>query len=128
MQERPSIMGLHLRYRLWIAEMNADINILRILDDYVTELNSKKHVEEVEKGIENFKGQFAGFRKEIDELKHEMHLLKMQLAANAKAGEMIDENSYQSENHEVLKSRYEGFKKLFDQMKSDFSEFEAKWL
>jgi len=127
MPETPSIMGLHLRYRLWIAEMNSDINILRIFDDYVTELNPKKHITAVHKGIESFEKQFADFRKEIDELKHEMHLLKMKLAANAKAGETIDQHSYQSDNHEGLKNRYEDFRNRFDKMKVDFGEFEAKW-
>ena len=37
-----SIMTLHLEYRLWIAEMNADINVLRIFDDYLKELIRKK--------------------------------------------------------------------------------------
>ncbi len=128
MQGAPSIMGLHLRYRLWIAEMNSDITIIRIFDDYISELNSKKQKPAVQKSIEGFEKQFADFRKEIDELKHEMHLLKMKLAANAKAGEMIDQNSYQSDNHEGLKKRYEDFRKLFDKMKKDFGDFEARWL
>ena len=66
-----SIMSLHLRYRLWIAEMNSDITILRIFDDYLTELSSKKEKPQVQKGIKNFQQQFINLRKEIDDLKHE---------------------------------------------------------
>jgi len=64
-----SIMGLHLRYRLRIAEMNADINILRIFDDYLKELSSKKDKPEVKNKIDYFQKQFTSFRKEIDEVK-----------------------------------------------------------
>ncbi len=124
----PSIMGLHLRYRLWIAEMNSDITILRIFDDYLEELSSKKGEPQVQKGIEGFQQQFINLRKENDELKHEMHLLKMKLAAYSKAGEAIDTNTYQADNHETLKSRYDDFRKVFDKMKIDFGNFEAKWL
>ncbi len=42
MSDAPSIMSLHLGYRLWIAEMNFDINVLRIFNDYLEELSSKK--------------------------------------------------------------------------------------
>ena len=101
-----SLMALHLRYRLWIAEMNSDITILRIFDDYIVELASKKGSPQVQTGIEGFQKKFAQFRKEIDDLKHEMHLLKMKLAAYAKAGETIDKTTYQADDHEVLKSRY----------------------
>lgn len=124
----PSIMGLHLRYRLWIAELNSDITILRIFDDYLEELLSKKGDPQVQKGIEGFQQQFISLRKENDELKHEMHLLKMKLAAYSKAGESIDSKTYQTDNHEVLKSRYYDFRKVFDKMKIDFGDFEAKWL
>ena len=67
-------------------------------------------------------------RKEIDDLKHEMHLLKMKLAAYAKAGETIDKTTYQADDHEVLKSRYDDFRNRFDKMKINFGEFEAQWL
>ena len=124
----PSIMGLHLRYRLWIAELNSDIIILRIFEDYLEELMLKKSEPQVETGINLFHQQFISLRKENDELKHEMHLLKMKLAAYSKAGETIDNDTYRADNHEVLKSRYDNFRKVFDKMKIDFGNFEAKWL
>ena len=124
----PSIMGLHLRYRLWIAELNSDIIILRIFEDYLEELMLKKSEPQVETGISLFHQQFISLRKENDELKHEMHLLKMKLAAYSKAGETIDTGTYQTDNHEVLKSRYDDFRKVFDKMKIDFGNFETKWL
>ena len=73
----PSIMALHLRYRLWIAEMNFDINVMRILEDYITELTPKSSAPEIKKGIERFDGDLVTFRKEVDDLRHEMHILKM---------------------------------------------------
>ncbi len=54
--------------------MNSDIDVLRIFNDYLVELQAKKNVQEVIKGVDHFKNQFIGLRKEIDELKHEMHL------------------------------------------------------
>ncbi len=79
-----SIMALHFRYRLWIAEMNSDINVLRIFDDYVAELASKNSDPAVKGGVAGFKKEFILLRTEIDELRHEMHLCKMSLSADAR--------------------------------------------
>ncbi len=128
MPTTPSIMGLHLLCRVWIAELNADITILRIFEDYLKELMLKKSEPQVETGIDLFQQQFASLRKENDEMKHEMHLLKMKLGAVSKAGETINNSTFQADNLEVLKSRYDDFRKVFDKMKIDFGNFEAKWL
>ena len=69
-------MSLHLRYRLWIAEMNSDIDVLRIFGDYLKELVSKGDNPEVKNRIDYFQQQFINLRKDIDELRDEMHILK----------------------------------------------------
>ena len=128
MERTPSIMSLHLRYRLWIAEMNFDINILRIFDDYLKELTHKKNEPEVKTGIDHFEKQCIDIRKEIDELRHEMHILKMKLAAYSREGKQPDHKTYQADHHPVLKKRYVNFRKTFDKLKIEFSDFEGRWL
>ena len=71
-----SIMGLHLQYRLWIAELNADINALRIFDDYLAEIALKNNTDNVVNHIKDYKEQFLSLRSKIDDLKHEMHINK----------------------------------------------------
>ncbi len=123
-----SIMGLHFRYRLWIAEMNADITVLRIFDDYVIELTTKKNEPAIITGIENFQQHFISLRKEIDELRHEMHLTKMTLAASAREADKIQTKSYQKNIHAALKKRYTAFRRTFKLVKKEFTLFESKWL
>ncbi len=127
MPRTPSIMGLHLSYRLWIAEMNSDINILRIFDDYIKELASKQNELEVKKRIEYFQNQFISFRKEIDELRDAMHILKMKLAAHAREKKPRDNKTYKTDNHTALKKRYFAFRKLFNKVKGEFIQFESEW-
>ena len=123
-----SIMHLHLRYRLWIAEMNADISVLRIFNDYLLALEAKEIPPAVMKGIDNFKKQFISFRKEIDELSHEMHLIKMKLAAAARADKPLSKDSSREDNHKGIKKRYTIFRKTFTRFKKEFALFEGKWL
>ena len=123
-----SVMHLHLRYRLWIAEMNAAINVLRIFNDYLLEMEAKQLPPVVMKGIANFKNRFASLRKEIDELSHEMHLIKMKLAAAARENKPLDKKSAREDNHRGLKKRYSVFRKTFNRLKKEFAQFEGKWL
>jgi chromosome segregation ATPase len=121
-------MALHFRYRLWIAEMNSHINIMRIFEDYVAELSLKKNEAAVKSGIEHFQKEFVNLRKEIDELKHEMHLAKMDLAAFSRQVKKDDQKTLSNKIHSSLKKRYLSYKKNFEAVKKEFGQFEAKWL
>jgi hypothetical protein len=124
---RTSIMGLHLCYRLWIAELNADITVLRIFDDYIKDLTLKQNEEEVKKSIDYFQKQFIGFRKEIDELRDAMHIVKMKLAARARDKKKLDNKPHKTEDNTDLKKRYLAFKKLFENVKNEFIQFQNEW-
>lgn len=89
MPDIPSRMGLHLMYRLWIAELNHDINLLRIFDDYLLEAKTKSVEAGISEKIDAFKKSFAELRTEIDELRHSMHLVKMKLASEARQQEVF---------------------------------------
>ena len=128
MPTTPSIMGLHLRYRLWIAEMNLDINVLRIFNDYLEALSLKKNEPEIKTGIDYFEQKFSLLRKEIDDLRNEMHLLKMKLAAYSREKKPLDYKIYQADNHIASKKRYLAFREIFEKVKKEFGIFEGKWL
>jgi uncharacterized protein YpmS len=128
MSSTPSVMSLHLGYRLWIAEMNFDINVLRIFNDYLGELSARKEEGEVKLKIEYFEQVFPVLRKEIDDLRNEMHLLKMKLAAYSREKKSMDYKAYLSDNHMAVRDRYSAFRQNFDKIKNEFSSFEIKWL
>ena len=128
MSATPSIMSLHLGYRLWIAEMNFDINVLRIFNDYLEELSLRKDEPEINTRIGYFEQRFPVLRKEIDELRNEMHLLKMKLASYAREKKPLDYKTYLTDNHTNIAERYREFRKNFNQAKKEFEEFETKWL
>lgn len=116
-----SINGLHLQYRLWIAELNSDITILRIFDDFLDESIMKNN--EALKNTENYKHEFAIIRKEMDELRHEMYLNKMKLAAFAKTQNISIKNIESDINHPMLENRYNAFRTKFGGIQKDFQIF-----
>ncbi|HYK45848.1 MAG TPA: hypothetical protein VEV83_11800 [Parafilimonas sp.] len=121
-----SNMRLHLQYRLWIAELNSDITILRIFDDHLAQLSAVNTKVETRRTLENFSKGFSDARKEIDELKHEMHLVKMKLAANIRLPETEQQNAPSPNNHPAVDKRYRSFRKKFDNLKKDFLEFDSQ--
>ncbi len=114
-------MGLHLEYRLWIAELNADVSVLRIFDDYIADVSTKNTSKDVLKSISDFKDQFINLRTEMDELRHEMHLNKMKLAAVAKTGETSADIEGDI-HHKTLEKRYTSFKKNFQIVQNKFQQ------
>ncbi|HEY2728133.1 MAG TPA: hypothetical protein VGI61_13230, partial [Parafilimonas sp.] len=101
-----SVIGFHLQYRLWIAELNNDINILRIFDDYLADITTKNNSDDVLKYIKNYKEQFSALRKNIDELRHDMHINKMELAAIAKKSNTSIKIIEKNINHKQIRTRY----------------------
>ncbi len=119
-----SVMRLHLKYRLWIAEMNSDINVLRIFNDYVLWLKTHNNSKDVEERIKLHEKSFSELRKELDELRHEMHITKMKLAALSKDEKLDIEAVRQDINHVANRERYEAFREKFTAMKKEFKKLE----
>ena len=118
-----SDLRLHLQYRLWIAEMNADITLIRIFDDYFSEVGSKRADPEIIKTFSGYKQQFVSIRNDIDELKHEMHLVKMKLAANLRETNAEAYGNEAAENHSAFTKRYNAFREKFDNLKNEIVSF-----
>jgi hypothetical protein len=128
MPASPSAMSLHLCYRLWIAELNFDINVLRIFGDYLAELRTKRKEPEVKAKSDYFEKQFLALRTDIDELRHEMHIGKMKLGAYARDAKPFEYKLFNTENYAPLKKRLTIYKAGFKKTEKEFEEFEAEWL
>ncbi len=126
MASPPSPMTLHLRYRIWIAEMNSDIDLLRIYNDYLQELKSLHNAIKLNKEIERFETAFSDLRNEIDTLRNEMHLLKMKLATFIREKKQLAYSEYKTDNHKLLKKKYVSLSKKFGSLKADLKELVKK--
>ena len=124
MPAAPSVMSLHLKYRLVIAELNFDINVLRIFGDYLTELRAKRK----EPKGDYFEKEFHELRTEIDDIRHEMQLVKMKLGAFSRETQPFDYKIFNKENRYPLKKRLLAYKKNFKKIYKEFEEFEGQWL
>jgi hypothetical protein len=127
MTKRFSAVSLHLKYRLWIAELNFDINVLRIFGDFLTDFRNRRKEQEIKFKLDYFEKTFIQMRAEIDELRHEMHIAKMKLGAYSREGNQFDYKLFNSENLLPLKKRLSVFKKDFKKAYEEFEDFEVEW-
>lgn len=122
MNESVALKSLHLEYRIWIAELNFDINLIRIFNDRLIELTAEKKA-----GTGSFETKFNTSRETIDDLRHRMHIEKMNLAAIAR-----DTNAtshYQISipaNYKSIRDDFFKFRVSFNELKSEFLRFENK--
>jgi hypothetical protein len=119
----PSVNSLHLQYRLWIAELNEGISVLRIFNDHLVKVSRKQNSKYTAQA-EALKKRFIQIRHELDEVKHEMHLQKMKLAAIAKKSESIPDEPPENEQHNAIASRYKDFRKKFNDLKQEVIELD----
>lgn len=112
--------GLHLQYRVWIAELNHDINILRIFDDCIAETKQKPGAEQ-DDIFSLFQEKFMQMRQEIDALRHMMHLHKTNLVHDARNAGPASESMEPLDDHATVKRRYTQYRQDFNQLMTDFS-------
>lgn len=125
MTNEVSIKSLHLEYRLWIAELNFDINLIRIFNDRLIEIGDEKKPGETKEILQDFEKKFGSSRDTIDSLRHRMHLEKMNLAAlareNAKPGFKIPVPG----NYSSIRNDFFDFRVAFNDLKGEFLRFES---
>ena len=125
MAEKIALKSLHLEYRLWIAELNFDITLIRILNDRLSEiLAGGKDESKKEAGV--FEKKFSVMRQSIDGLSHRMQIEKMNLAADVRKNAAPDYQIIIPENHSGIRNDFFNFRVLFNELKSDFLHFEDK--
>src|SRR5262245_25352967 len=122
MTDSISLKSLHLEYRIWIAELNFNINLIRIFNDRLVELK-----QEYKNEIENFEKKFNASRDSIDELRHRMHIEKMSLAAIARNNKLTAHYEIKvPENYKSIRDDFFKFRISFNELKSEFLRFENK--
>ncbi|MEO8712371.1 MAG: hypothetical protein ABI405_09630 [Parafilimonas sp.] len=119
-----TVTALHLQYRLWIADMNADIDVMRILNDYLISSIAQEDDGDTLKRNNEFKEKFSNLRIELDAIRHEMHLNKMKLASVNKEQNQSVKIIENEIGHKALKERYTLFKETFSKTKAAFQKFQ----
>jgi hypothetical protein len=119
---------LHLEYQLWIAELNFDIELIKVFENHLTNIVSHNTSKRMLPLIEQFQNQFIRQREVIDELKHDLNISERQLAAFVRDMVSVGFENERLDNHSELRERFLIFRNLFEDLKSRFRQFETEWM
>jgi hypothetical protein len=119
---------LHVEYQFWTAELNFDVELIKIFESHLAFIASGNTVKKLMPRIEQFQNQFIRQREVIDELKHDLNVSEKQLAAFVRDMSPIGFDNERLDNHSELRERFLTFRDLFDDLKARFRQFEGEWL
>lgn len=120
-----SMKSLHLEYRIWIAELNFDINLIRIFNDSLDEAISENKSGEMIPRVNNIREEMDIIRTRIDNLRHRMHIEKMNLASLARDKSGQHTSPAIIENYNAIRNDFFSFRVAFNELKNNFSHFES---
>ena len=121
------IKNLHLEYRLWIAELNFDTEMIRIFESHLENILFQHPAKkDLLPQVEHFQNQFIRQREVIDELKHHLNLSEKQLASFTRDMSLIGYEFERLDNHPRLRDQFLTFRKIFNELKEEFHAFEAE--
>jgi hypothetical protein len=119
---------LHIEYKLWIAELNFDIELIKIFEAHLAYIATHNTSKEPAPRIEQFQNQFIRQREVIDELKHDLNTSEKQLVAFVRDMGPVGFENERLDNHPELREKFLTFRNLFEDLKIRFRYFESEWM
>ncbi len=119
---------LHIEYQFWLAELNFDIELIKIFEAHLAFISSNNSSKKLMPRIEQFQNQFIRQREVIDELKHDLNVSEKQLAAFVRDMASVGYENERLDNHSELREKFLTFRELFDELKTKFRHFETEHL
>jgi hypothetical protein len=119
---------LHVEYQSWIAELNFDVELIRIFELHLEYIASQTSSKKVLAKVEQFQNQFIRQREVIDELRHDLNVSEKQLAAFVRDMAPIGYDNERLDNHSELREKFLTFRDLFEELKIRFRYFESEHL
>jgi len=119
---------LHIEYQLWIAELNFDIELIKIFESHLSFIVSHNSSKRLLAHVEQFQNQFIRQREVIDEIKHDLNISEKQLASFVRDMVPIGFENERLDNHSEARERFLVFRDLFEELKNRFRHFETEHL
>jgi hypothetical protein len=121
------IDDLHFEHQLWLSESKFFADELKIYRNRLEEVASRNSKPEVTKQIEHFQNQFIIQKEQLDIMNHDVNAHESELAKYAKANPIaIDHKLF--DDHEKFSDRMATFKKIYGELKKEFTNFLVTWM
>ena len=119
-----TIPKLHNEYQTWMRELIFYKEEIKIFERHLEDVITKNKQQNIAAQVEQFQNQFIREKEVIDELKHNLHGTEKQLAGFVKEISGLGLESIKMDNHPNLREDMKTFRKIFNDLKSNFKLFE----
>lgn len=120
-----SIPKLHTEYTAWMDELTFYKEEIKIFERHLEHLIANNRDKDTLAQVEHFQNVFIRQKEVIDTLKHNLHVSEKQLTAFVKKMSGMGLSSIKMDNHTRLRDEMQTFRKLFNDLKTEFRKFET---
>lgn len=127
MNTKETIYNQHAENVEWTSKLNFYNDEVSIMKGRLEEITSKNNDKEVLAKVEHFQNQFIIQKNNIDEIKHavKMNEEALQKEVNSNSNSV---DHRKAEYHAKEKDLVESFEKNFNELRTEFKTFAAKWM
>jgi hypothetical protein len=125
--QKKHLSDLHFEHQLWQSEAKFFADELKIYQNRLDEIASKNTGDEISKKISHFQNQFIIQKEQLDILNHEVKVHEQSLAKFAQENPIAIEHRL-FEDHSLMQDKLQTFKKIYSELKTEFTQFVAESL
>ena len=127
MKEQEKIYTLHAENSEWTGKLKFYKDEIEILNGRLAEIASKNNHNDVLKSVEHFQNQFIIQKNNIDEISHTVKMDEEKLIGEIQKNPVAVDHK-KMPDHTRERELVESFEKNFNEIRSEFKLFAAKWM
>ena len=127
MNSKESIYNQHAENAEWTSNLNFYKDEVAIMRSRLEEITSKTNTKDVLAKVEHFQNQFIIQKNNIDEIAHAVKMNEEALQKEVNSNPFAVDHR-KTEYHAKEKDLVDSFEKNFNELRTEFKTFAAKWM
>ncbi len=127
MKTEEKIYAQHAEHTEWISKLKFYNDEISIIKNRLGEIASKNNQKDVLAQVEHFQNQLIVQKNNIDEISHSIKMDEEALQKEVNKNPIATDHR-KMEFHTKEKNDVESFEKIFNELRTEFKSFAAKWM
>jgi hypothetical protein len=121
-----SIEHLHFDHQLWMNELRFFDDELKFYTNRLEDIAVRYSDRQIMAKVEQFQNKFIRQQEVLNELKHDIRMHEQVLAKTAESVEPLEVTHV--EYHAIVQDKVDTFRKLYNELKTEYRSFVSEWL
>lgn len=128
MESTVSIDQFQEELQSWKHELSSFKQQVRHFEHQLEAMSTKRLPKDLLAQVEHFQNSFICQKEVIDKLRHDLPDSRHKVEHIFKSSHIVKTEEVGSHAHDILRERMDTFRKLYDEVREDFSRFESEWI